>query len=197
MEGNRIWALALVAFALVWVAAGVLTSQAIATLAGGLDVEVRLAGRDLLLPVPGGRPRRVVDDATGGAMAGDAMEIPAARGTPVVATDNGRILAIASATGSGVTLFQADSANDIVYAYAHLERGAQGLREGSTVKRGETIGFVGTDSASVLGPHLRFAILRLPTDKQWANATSIDALPYFVRAKVAMALAATGGYAER
>ena len=192
MEGNRIWALALVAFALVWVAAGVLTSQAIATLAGGLDVEVRLAGRDLLLPVPGGRPRRVVDDATGG-----AMEIPAARGTPVVATDNGRILAIASATGSGVTLFQADSANDIVYAYAHLERGAQGLREGSTVKRGETIGFVGTDSASVLGPHLRFAILRLPKDKQWANATSIDALPYFVRAKGAMALAATGGYAER
>jgi len=192
MEGNRIWAFAFVALALVWVAAGVLTSQAIATLAGGLDVEVRLAGRDLLLPVPGGRPRRVVDGATSG-----AVEIPAPRGTPVVATDNGRIIAIASATGGGVTLYQADSANDIVYAYAHLERSAQGLREGSTVKRGETIGYVGTDGASVLGPHLRFAILRLAKDKQWANATSIDALPYYVKAKASPTLAVTSAAAAR
>jgi murein DD-endopeptidase MepM/ murein hydrolase activator NlpD len=192
MEGNRIWALALVAFALVWVAAGVLTSRAIATFAGGLDVEVRLAGRDLLLPVSGGRPRRIMDSATG-----SAMEIPAPRGTPVVATDNGRILAIASAAGAGVTLYQADSANDIVYAYAQLERCAPGLREGSTVKRGETIGYVGTGSASVLGPHLRFAILRLPKDKQWANATSIDAFPYYVKAKASMTLAATSVSAVR
>jgi len=177
MNTNRIWALALLAFALVWIAAGVLMSRAIDTLAGDLDVEVRLAGRNLLLPVPGGRPRRVVDGATGA-----AVEITAPRGTPVVATDNGRIVAIARTAG-GFTGYQADSKNEIVYAYAHLERAVDGLREGSEVKRGVPIGYVGAEDASVLGPYVRFAILRLPKDKQWANATSIDALPYYVKAK--------------
>ena len=181
MTGNRIWAVAIVAFALAWVLAGIVTSKAIATLAGDLDVEVRLAGRDLALPIAAGRPVANRESY--------ALEIPAARGTAVVATDNGRVLRLAATPGRGVTLYQTDTGNDVIYAYAHLERIADGLREGSTIKRGDVIGYVGAHDKSVLGPRLHFEILRLPRDKQWANATAIDPAPFFMKAKASPTLA--------
>ena len=183
MTGNRIWTVAIVAFALAWVVGGIVTSKAIATFAGDLDLEVRLAGRDLALPIAAGRPVARYDRF--------AIEIPAPHGTAVVATDNGRVLRFTTTPGRGVTLYQTDPGNDVVYSYAHLERIADGLREGSTLKRGDVIGFVGTLDASVLGPRLHFEILRLPRDKQWANATAIDPAPFFIKTKASPTLAAS------
>lgn len=183
MIPNLVRTVAIVAFALAWVAAGIVTSRVIATFSRNLDAEVLLAGRDLVMPIESGRPA-ALRSAT------NALEIPAPRGTAVVATDNGRVTGVATSAGT-VTVYQADTGNDVVYAYAHLGRLADGVREGSAVKRGDVIGYVGAADASVLGPHLRFEILRLPHDKQWMNATAIDPLPYYVKSKATAFAAAT------
>jgi murein DD-endopeptidase MepM/ murein hydrolase activator NlpD len=184
MIPSRLWTVAIVAFAVAWVAAGIVTSRAIATFAGGLDAEVLLAGRDLALPIAAGRPTPLRGAA-------NALAIAAPRGTAVVATDSGRVMRFVKGAEGGVTVYQADSGNDVVYTYAHLERIADGLREGAAVKRGDVIGYVGGEQASVLGPHLRFEILRMPQDKQWTNATAINPLPYYIKAKAPTAIAAS------
>jgi murein DD-endopeptidase MepM/ murein hydrolase activator NlpD len=66
-----------------------------------------------------------------------------------------------------------------------------GVREGSIVKRGEVIGYLGAGPATSLEPRLRFAILRFPQDKYWESATAIDPLPYFVKSRARPTLAAS------
>ena len=61
--------------------------------------------------------------------------------------------------------------------YAHLDRYAEGLREGMRVKRGQVIGFVGSSgNASGGAPHLHFAVFELGPDKQWYKGKPIN--PY-------------------
>src|SRR5262249_10856836 len=61
------------------------------------------------------------------------------------------------------------------YYYAHLDRYADGLREGARVAAGDVIGYVGsTGDASPLAPHLHFTVFALGPEKQWWKGTAIN-----------------------
>ena len=69
------------------------------------------------------------------------------------------------------------------YYYAHLDRYAANLTEGDRVKRGQTIGFVGTTgNAPANTPHLHFSIFLLTEKKQWWQGTAVNPYPILRRA---------------
>jgi murein DD-endopeptidase MepM/ murein hydrolase activator NlpD len=149
-------------------------------------VEVRkpTPERRLLIPVVGVTQQQLRDtfDEKRGDQAHEAIDIHAARGTAVVATDDGRVVKLFHSVPGGLTIYQADGANEWIYYYAHLDAYAKGLREGSVVKRGDVIGYVGsTGNASPNAPHLHFALLLLPPGKEWWKGTAINPYPYFTR----------------
>ena len=138
--------------------------------------------RRLLIPVVGVTQQQLRDtfDEKRGDNAHEAIDIHAPRGTPVVATDDGRVVKLFHSVPGGRTIYQADRANEFVYYYAHLDAYADGLREGNVVKRGDVIGYVGsTGNASPKAPHLHFAMLLLPPGKEWWKGTAINPFPLF------------------
>ena len=53
-----------------------------------------------------------------------------------------------------------------------------GLREGQTVRKGQTIGYVGsTGNASADAPHLHFGIFKLGADKRWWQGEPVNPYP--------------------
>ncbi len=83
----------------------------------------------------------------------------------------------------GNTIYEFDDANVYCYYYAHLDRYAEGLREGLRVARGDIIGFVGsTGNADPGTPHLHFAIFELGTEKQWWKGKAINPYPALIAA---------------
>ncbi|MGA7616001.1 MAG: M23 family metallopeptidase [Thermoanaerobaculia bacterium] len=111
----------------------------------------------------------------------EAIDIPAPRGTPVLAVAAGRILKLHESPAGGHTIYLAGPRRHLVYYYAHLDHYAFGLREGAEVKRGEVIGFVGTSgNAPKNFPHLHFGVERPSADGAWWKGTSIDPYPILV-----------------
>jgi murein DD-endopeptidase MepM/ murein hydrolase activator NlpD len=110
----------------------------------------------------------------------EAVDLLAPRNTPVHAVDDGTIEKLfLSAGGGGITIYQFDPTGRFCYYYAHLERYADGLREGQRVSRGDVIGYVGTSgNAPPNTPHLHFAIFELDEDRRWWKGRAID--PYFI-----------------
>ena len=109
----------------------------------------------------------------------EAIDIMAPRNTPVVAVEDGTIARLFDSKAGGTTVYQFDPGARYAYYYAHLERYADGLREGNRVQRGQVLGYVGTSgNAPANTPHLHFAIFRLTEAKQWWHGTPID--PYAV-----------------
>jgi peptidoglycan LD-endopeptidase LytH len=139
-----------------------------------------LARRDLEIPVEGVKAEQLVrsfDQERSGARSHEAIDILAPRNTPVKAVENGRIVRLFESDAGGTTIYQFDPAEQYCYYYAHLERYAEGLSEGATVKKGQVIGYVGTSgNAPKNTPHLHFAILKLTPEKHWWEGTPID--PY-------------------
>jgi murein DD-endopeptidase MepM/ murein hydrolase activator NlpD len=83
------------------------------------------------------------------------------------------------AQAGATTIYQFDPTEQYCYYYAHLERYADGLREGDKVRKGQVIGYVGTSgNAPKSTPHLHFAIFKLTAEKHWWEGTPID--PYDV-----------------
>jgi len=175
--------LAVVVLAAAWVTIGVLGSLSVSTLADAIDdIETRLFARNLLVPVQGVRPADLRDTYADGRgnKAHEALDIMAPKGTPVVATDDGRVVKLFNSVPGGLTIYQADSGNDVVYYYAHLDRYADDVREGGLVKRGDVIAYVGTTgNARPDAPHLHFAILKLPPGKEWWKGTPINPTPLY------------------
>ena len=141
-----------------------------------------LRGRHLDLPVRGASRAALSDSfyetRTGGRH--EALDILAPRNTPVVAVEDGTIVKLFQSRAGGTTIYQFDPTSTYVYYYAHLERYADGLREGLAVERGDVIGYVGSSgNAPENTPHLHFAIMRLDEDKQWWRGTPIDPYPVF------------------
>ena len=139
-----------------------------------------LASRELTIPVQGVDPDKLVrsyHDTRSGGREHEALDILAPRGTPVVAVEDGTIAKLFTSKAGGITVYQFDPAQAYTYYYAHLDRYADGIKEGAAVHRGQVLGYVGTSgNAPKDTPHLHFAIFRLTADKHWWEGTPID--PY-------------------
>ena len=137
-----------------------------------------LAARHLTIPVDGITPEKLVrsyHDARSGGREHEALDILAPRNTPVVAVEDGTVAKLFFSKAGGNTIYQFDPTREYSYYYAHLERYADGLKEGDAVHRGQTIGYVGTSgNAPKDTPHLHFAVFRLTADKHWWEGTPID-----------------------
>jgi peptidoglycan LD-endopeptidase LytH len=142
-----------------------------------------VAGAKLRVPIDGASVsawKGGFDERRGGGRRGhEAVDILAARNTPVHAVQNGSIAKIFESKQGGHTVYQFSADGRLVYYYAHLERYADGLHEGQAIAQGDLIGYVGTSgNAPPNTPHLHFAVLELGPDKQWWKGRAID--PYLV-----------------
>jgi len=138
-----------------------------------------LEDREFTIPVQGIRADQLVrtfDDARG-SRRHEAIDILAPMGTPVLAVEDGKVARLFTSKAGGITIYQFDPTERFCYYYAHLERYADGLTEGDTVRKGQLIGYVGVSgNAPKDTPHLHFAIFRLTAEKRWWEGTPID--PY-------------------
>ena len=139
-----------------------------------------LAARHLEIPVNGVSADKLVrsyHDARNGGREHEALDILAPRNTPVVAVEDGTIAKLFLSKAGGLTVYQFDPKREYSYYYAHLERYADGLKEGDVIHRGQLLGYVGTSgNAPKDTPHLHFAVFRLTAEKHWWEGTPID--PY-------------------
>ncbi|MEP7185358.1 MAG: M23 family metallopeptidase [Rhodanobacter sp.] len=138
------------------------------------------AVENLLIPVVGVKAKDLVDTFTDARSQGrvhDAIDIMASSGTPVVAVNDGHVVKLFTSVRGGLTVYEFDPQDQVIYYYAHLDSYAPGLAEGQVLHRGDPIGRVGsTGNASAEAPHLHFEIEILGPEKQWWHATSIN--PY-------------------
>lgn len=141
-----------------------------------------LRHRHLELPVQGinrSDLRDTYNETRGGTRKHEALDVLAPRHTPVLAVEDGTIAKLFFSDAGGITIYQFDASGTFCYYYAHLQRYADGLKEGAAVKRGDVIGYVGTTgNAPRETPHLHFAIFKLGEDKHWWQGTPVD--PYSV-----------------
>lgn len=105
----------------------------------------------------------------------EAIDIAAPLGTPVVAATEGRIVKLYTSVPGGLTAYEFDPLGRYAYYYAHLDRYADGVVEGLTLKRGQLIGYVGTSgNAPKNAPHLHFAIFRLGPERHWWKGEAVN-----------------------
>ena len=108
----------------------------------------------------------------------EATDILAARGTPVLAVEDGTIQKLFLSKPGGKTIYEFDPSEHYCYYYAHLDGYAPNLGPGLEVRRGEVIGYVGsTGNASGGSPHLHFEISLIGPEKHWWGGTPIDPYP--------------------
>ena len=108
----------------------------------------------------------------------EALDIMAPTGTPVRAAGDGRVVKLFNSKPGGITLYQFDPTDRYAYYYAHLQRYADGVKEGMQVKRGDVIGYVGASgNADPNAPHLHFAVVALTPDKQWWKGVPVNPYP--------------------
>ena len=140
--------------------------------------------RQLMVPVVGVAPTALRDSynaARSGGRTHRALDIPARRGTPVLAAAEGTILSMRQNTLGGTTLYLLDSQRRFVYYYAHLERYHDRMSQGVEVRQGDVLGYVGTSGNAPRNfPHLHFQALRVdPSRRDWWNGSPVDIRPYF------------------
>ncbi|HEX9146576.1 MAG TPA: peptidoglycan DD-metalloendopeptidase family protein [Candidatus Binatia bacterium] len=99
----------------------------------------------------------------------NGVDFAAQRGTPVRAVGDGVISQIGWNGNYGKAI---DVQHDATYMsrYAHLEGFADGIHNGSSVTKGQIIGYVGSTGRST-GPHLHF---ELHKDQQVVDPLSVD-----------------------
>jgi peptidoglycan LD-endopeptidase LytH len=146
------------------------------------DVEV-LQRRRLAIPVKGVDAAQLRDnfEETRGKRKHEAIDILAPKGTHVIAAGDGRVAKLFTSAAGGLTVYQIDPDERFIYYYAHLDRYAEGLKEGVVLKKGDLVGYVGTSgNAPKNTPHLHFTIFRLGPTKQWWKGTALNPYPFLV-----------------
>jgi len=141
--------------------------------------EQRLMERRLIVPVQGVHAEDLRDDFNEirGGHRHEAIDIMAPRGTPVLAADDGSVAKLFLSKPGGLTVYQFDDSRTYGYYYAHLDSYAPRLKEGTPLRKGDVLGYVGSSgNASPDGPHLHFAIFQLGPERRWWEGTPID--PY-------------------
>ena len=84
-------------------------------------------------------------------------DFAAPMGTPIMASGNGVIKKAGWCGGGGnCVVIKHNSTYQAVYA--HMSKFARGIRKGSRVKQGQTIGYVGSTGKST-GPHLHYEVI--------------------------------------
>lgn len=146
---------------------------------------VELREKGLLFPVADfsiDGLRDTFREPRGGSRIHNAMDIPAPRGRPVLSTDSGRVLKLHRSPAGGLMVYTTDANERFIYYYAHLDRYRSGLREGTPIARGDTIGYVGTTgNAPANIPHLHFAILRSTNVTRWSRGTPVNPFKVFTK----------------
>ncbi len=135
----------------------------------------------LIIPVAGVRSEQLLDtyaDARSEGRTHDAIDIPAAAETPVLAAADGKILKLFHSERGGTTIYQLSSNGEMVFYYAHLSHYADGLTEGGQVRQGEVIAYVGdTGNAGTGNFHLHFSIALVTDPKRYWEGTNINPYP--------------------
>lgn len=90
-----------------------------------------------------------------GGQQNDGIDIAAAAGTPVKAADGGTVVYAGSEVRGLGNLLLVSHAGGYITAYAHLDK--MSVTKGATVKKGQTLGTVGT-SGGVSEPQLHFEV---------------------------------------
>ena len=142
------------------------------------------------MPVAGVSSNELVDtytQARSGGRTHNAIDIRAARGTPVIAAVDGVIRKLFTSRAGGLTIYQFDVNEERVYYYAHLDSYADGIGEGLFVKAGTVIGYVGTTgNAPPDTPHLHFAVEVLPPTKEWWKGEPVNPYPLLTTRALAL-----------
>ncbi|MBA4094900.1 MAG: hypothetical protein C0489_12550, partial [Candidatus Accumulibacter sp.] len=105
----------------------------------------------LLVPVEGvpyAKLTDTFDQPRGQERHHEALDIMAPKGTPVRAAADGKIVKLFDSKPGGLTLYQFDPNEQHAYYYAHLDKYADGVKEGMQVKRGDLLGYVGVTGNS-------------------------------------------------
>jgi murein DD-endopeptidase MepM/ murein hydrolase activator NlpD len=135
----------------------------------------------LLVPVEGvpyAKLTDTFDQPRGQERHHEALDIMAPKGTPVRAAADGKVVKLFDSKPGGLTLYQFDPNEQYAYYYAHLDRYADGVKEGMQLKRGDLLGYVGvTGNADPNAPHLHFAVVALTPEKQWWKGTPVNPYP--------------------
>jgi len=135
----------------------------------------------LIIPVAGVRPEQLRDTFSESRAEGrihDAIDIPAPRGTAVIAAADGSIVKLFQSARGGTTIYQLSVDGKLVYYYAHLDRYADGLAEGHFAKQGETIAYVGDSGNAGSGNyHLHFSIAEISNPKDFWHGVNINPYP--------------------
>ena len=136
---------------------------------------------DLIVPVAGVRPEQLLDtfdDARSEGRVHDAIDIPAAAETPVLAAADGKIVKLFQSERGGTTIYQLNANQDLIFYYAHLSRYADGLAEGDLVRQGQVIAYVGdTGNAGPGNYHLHFSIAVVSDPKRYWEGANINPYP--------------------
>jgi murein DD-endopeptidase MepM/ murein hydrolase activator NlpD len=139
----------------------------------------------LLIPVAGIRPEQLQDTYTQSRSEGrvhNAIDIMAARNTPVLAAADGQIIKLFNSERGGITLYQLGTDQRTVYYYAHLERYADGLTENRFARRGEIIGYVGdSGNAGRDNCHLHFSIWLITDPKRFWDGENVNPYPLLTK----------------
>ena len=99
------------------------------------------------------------------------IDIFAAKGTPLVAVQDGTVDTLSDYGLGGISLHVTNERGDYFY-YAHLSGYAPGVQEGMPVRAGDIVGYVGnTGDAATTPPHLHFEI-------HPAGGPAVNAFPY-------------------
>ncbi|MFN2481295.1 MAG: M23 family metallopeptidase [Pyrinomonadaceae bacterium] len=135
----------------------------------------------LLIPVAGVRAEQLSDTFTQSRSDGrvhNAIDIMAARGTPVFAAADGTVARLFWSERGGITLYVRGTDEHTIYYYAHLDRYAEGISENKFVRRGDVIGYVGdTGNAGAGNYHLHFAVWTVDDPKRYWSGTDINPYP--------------------
>lgn len=146
-----------------------------------MDAGVVAPGASLLIPVRGIRAEQLRDsyhDARSGGRVHNAIDIMAPGGTPVLAAADGTIHRLRTGGLGGITIYQFGEDGRTLYYYAHLQRYAAGIRDGTPVRRGQVIAYVGdTGNAGTGNYHLHFSVGRLRDPGRWWESDNVNPYP--------------------
>jgi murein DD-endopeptidase MepM/ murein hydrolase activator NlpD len=135
----------------------------------------------LMVPVEGVKYSQLTDTYNaprGTERQHQALDIMAPKGTKVFAVADGKVVKLFTSVPGGLTVYQFEPTEKFAYYYAHLDKYADGVKEGTVLKRGDLVGYVGvTGNSDPKAPHLHFAVVQLTPEKQWWKGTPVNPYP--------------------